>query len=93
MHGPHRRLLLELHRALAAVAPEARAAAARACVAGWELPLDLELAAAPNRPRGSPSASCTSWRCVARPCARAWARWPPKPGRLRRCAWRWPPPR
>lgn len=46
MHEPHRRLLLELYRAVAAAAPGDRAAAARACAAAWDVALQLELAAA-----------------------------------------------
>jgi hypothetical protein len=48
VHGPHRRLLLELYRALLPVSPPARAAAVRACAAAWQLPLRLEVAAAPE---------------------------------------------
>ena len=48
MHELRRLLLLELYRALQPAAPAARAAAASACAADWGLPLDLEVAAAPE---------------------------------------------
>ncbi|MCC7462625.1 MAG: hypothetical protein IT480_09230 [Gammaproteobacteria bacterium] len=46
MHDPHRRLLLELYRALLPAAPPQRPTTAHACAAAWELPLQLMVAAA-----------------------------------------------
>ena len=48
MHGPHRRLLLELYRALLPASPPTRAAVARAWAVAWELPLRLEVATLPE---------------------------------------------
>jgi hypothetical protein len=47
VHAPHRRLLLELYRAIQPAVPAARAAAVRACANAWGLALTLEQAAAP----------------------------------------------
>jgi hypothetical protein len=48
VHAAHRRLLLELYRALAPATPAARPAVARACAERCGVPLELELAAAPE---------------------------------------------
>jgi len=48
VHGPHRRLLLELYRALLPASPPTRADVARAWAVAWELPLRLEVATLPE---------------------------------------------
>jgi hypothetical protein len=48
MHEPRRLLLLELYRAVQAAAPDCRAAAATACAAAWQVPLELEVTEAPG---------------------------------------------